>query len=50
MSPLPRSLARTDEPLSAVFALVEPVSFIAVGTIVRLTVAVVLWPAASVAV
>ena len=48
--PVPASLANTEVADSAVLALVEPVSPVAEGVTVRLTVEVVVRPAASVAV
>ena len=46
----PTSLPSTDAPLSVVLTAVEPVLFTATGVTVRDTVAVDVWPAASVAV
>ena len=48
--PLPMSLANTVEPLSVVFAEVVVALLTATGFTVMLTVAVVVWPLASVAV
>ena len=50
VSPLPRSFARTDEPINAVLAAVDPMSPTARGVTVTTTVAVLVLPAASVAV
>ena len=48
--PVPRSLVRTEAPLSATLAEVEPLSATAVGVTIRATVAVVVCPIVSVAV
>ena len=50
LSPVPASLARTDEPTSTVLAVVVPVSFMATEPTAMATVAVEVRPLASVAV